>query len=83
MAAKDDIATIMTFESGKPLKEAQAEFVGGYACTCSLVIEVIDACLLHVIISTIWSWCQAHLKLCLPSKFSSSLAWYCKCAASC
>lgn len=29
LAAKDDISTIMTYESGKPLKEAQAEFVGG------------------------------------------------------
>ena len=27
--AKDDIATIMTVESGKPLAESKAEFMGG------------------------------------------------------
>ncbi len=31
LAAQDDIATIMTVESGKPLAESKAEFLGGYA----------------------------------------------------
>ncbi|KAK9797442.1 hypothetical protein WJX73_005347 [Symbiochloris irregularis] len=31
LAAQDDICTLMTFESGKPFKESQAEFVGGVA----------------------------------------------------
>ena len=29
LAAQDDIATIMTVESGKPLAESKAEFLGG------------------------------------------------------
>ena len=29
LAAQDDICTLMTFESGKPFKESQAEFLGG------------------------------------------------------
>lgn len=31
LAAQDDIATIMTVESGKPLAESKAEFLGGCA----------------------------------------------------
>ena len=34
LAAQDDIATIMTVESGKPLAESKSEFLGGCAaCT--------------------------------------------------
>ena len=31
VAAEDDIATIMTVESGKPLKESKGEFTSGCA----------------------------------------------------
>ena len=31
LAAEDDIATIMTVESGKPLKESKGEFTSGCA----------------------------------------------------
>jgi succinate-semialdehyde dehydrogenase/glutarate-semialdehyde dehydrogenase len=31
LAAQDDIATIMTVESGKPLAESKSEFLGGCA----------------------------------------------------
>ena len=30
LAAEDDIATIMTMEGGKPLKESKGEFASGY-----------------------------------------------------
>jgi len=31
LAAEEDIATIMTMEGGKPLKESKGEFASGYA----------------------------------------------------
>ena len=33
VAAEDDIATLMTVESGKPLKESKGEFTSGCACS--------------------------------------------------
>ena len=33
LAAEEDIATIMTMEGGKPLKESKGEFASGYAPT--------------------------------------------------
>ena len=40
LAAQDDIATIMTVESGKPLAESKAEFLGGCAAYASHVPHV-------------------------------------------
>lgn len=47
VAAEDDIATIMTMESGKPLKESKGEFTSGCALLQPFVCALQHAPLHH------------------------------------
>ena len=68
VAAEDDVATIMTVESGKPLKESKGEFTSGCAARLGGPPAALGACNSGI--------AQAFLCDCLSCTITSELSMH-------